>query len=477
MNVKQLRQSFGGKLLIFISVYMLLALLMYWIVADDWQRTAVETESVSTGMLLPAGSEVSQSFIAAMDGLERISIVPHFDEVNPAGTISLSIAADNTPLWNGDISCDQLIPDQVNEITIKPYLSDVQGKTLTLTIWPQDTGLSLWAGTTMAAGKFDIDVATSGLMVNGESVEGELVMTTGGHNLLHATAYFWPLALALGAMCVLLGLITHLQIKKGKRTALTMLIEVCKRYEYLMKQLVWRDFRVKYKASVLGMLWSFLNPLLTMMVYYFVFSTLFHSDVEYFPVYLLSGIVLFNFFSEATSLGLTAIVGNSSLITKVYMPKYIYPLSKVLSSAINLCISFIPLILVMLITGVPFSKSLLLLPWVIVFLILFSLGMSLLLSAMNVFFRDTQFLWSVLLTMWNFLIPIFYPESIIPEKFLPVYHLNPLYQIVYFMRSIVLGGVSPTPVTYFYCTASCVIMLAVGLWVFRKSQDKFALYL
>ena len=103
--------------------------------------------------------------------------------------------------------------------------------------------------------------------------------------------------------------------------------------------------------------------------------------------------------------------------------------------------------------------------------------MSLILSSMNVFFRDTQFLWGVLITMWNFLTPIFYPESIIPAQFQTLYHLNPLYQIVYFMRSITIGGVSPTPITYLYCTLAVAVTLAIGLWVFRKNQDRFVLYL
>lgn len=477
MNLKQLRQSFGGKLSLFIIIYLLLAMIMYWIVANDWQRSAVETDSVSRGILLPAGSEISQSLFMTMDGLERMTIVPHFDESQENGTILLSIVEDNTVIWETEIDSNCLISDQANEIEIVPYLSNVRGKELIFTIQANDTNIALWAGTTIDTGKFNINIETSGLTVDGAAIDGQLVMTARGYILLHGAAWFWPIVLLIGLICLMLLTATHMQLKTGKRSVLTVLADVCRRYGYLLKQLVWRDFRVKYKASVLGMLWSFLNPLLTMMVYYFVFSTLFRSDVESFPVYLMSGIILFNFFSESTSLGLTAIVGNSSLITKVYMPKYIYPLSKVLSSAINLCISFIPMILVMIITGVHFSKSLLLLPWVIGFLILFSLGVSLFLSAMNVFFRDTQFLWSVLLTMWNFLTPIFYPESIIPAKFITLYHMNPLYQIVYFMRCIVLGGVSPTPITYFYCAAACLVTLTIGLLVFRKSQDRFALYL
>ena len=255
------------------------------------------------------------------------------------------------------------------------------------------------------------------------------------------------------------------------------LAAVRKRYGFLLKKLGDRDFRTKYQASVLGMLWSFLNPLLTMTVYLIVFSLIFRSNIEYFPAYLLTGIVLFNYFSESTTQGLNSIVVNRALITKVYMPKMIYPLAKVLSSAVNLLISFIPMFIVMLVTGVPFHKSLLLLPLVVLFLVGFCLGMTLILSTLNVFFRDTQFLWGILVTVWNFLTPIFYPESIIPAAFRTVYHMNPLYQIVYFMRCITVGGISPTPVTYLYCCLAALIPLALGLYIFRKQQDRFVIYL
>ena len=131
----------------------------------------------------------------------------------------------------------------------------------------------------------------------------------------------------------------------------------------------------------------------------------------------------------------------------------------------------------MLITGVPFHKSMLLLPVVVVYQILFCFGVSLILSTLNVFFRDTAFLWSVALTMLNFLTPIFYPESIIPVNLITIFHMNPLYQIIFFMRTIILDGCSPTPITYLYCTLSVAVTLAVGLWVFRKNQDRFVLYL
>lgn len=476
MQLKQRAKSLPAKLGLFILVYLLLASVMYWVVKDNWSITALKTDSVSMGYLLPAGSEVTQSITVDMDGLERLAFTPHFDQQTRTGHVTLSLLDGDTTVWTADIPAEELPTDQPHTVPISPCLINPTDN-LILKISPNETGMALWAGNTVSAGKFDVAVQTSGLTVNNEAYEGCLVLSVQGHNLLQASRWFWPVALVLLAALVGMICLTYAQQKKGKHTPLTLVITVCKQYRYLLKQLVDRDFRVKYKSSALGMVWSLLNPLLTMLVYLFVFSTIFKSDIKNFPVYLMSGIVLFSYFSESTNLGMASIVGNSALITKVYMPKLIYPLSKVLSSAINLCISMIPLCLVMLITGVTIHKSILLLPIVVGFLIMFSFGMSLILATMNVFFRDTQFLWSVLLMMLNFLTPIFYPESIIPAQFTAIYHMNPLYQIIYFMRTIIIDGVSPTPITYLYCILSCGITLLLGLWIFRKNQDRFVLYL
>lgn len=468
-------RKFSSRLVLLILTFLLLATGMYWIVERDWSITAVKAAGVSQGYLLPANSEITQHFQADMDGLDSVTIVPHFDSADRAGSVTLRLMAQETVLWSEDVPAAAWASDQPVTIAVPSVAPGEDG--LTLSILPNDTGLALWAGTTVNTGRYEVPVAASGLRVNGEKAEGSLVLNLQGYNLLNGARWFWPVALALLAGLVALCVTTNRQMLSGKDTMLTKVIRVCKQYRYLLHQLVSRDFRVKYKASSLGMIWSFLNPLLTMMVYLVVFSTLFSSSIEHFPVYLMSGIVCFSFFSEATNLGMTSIVGNSSLITKVYMPKLIYPISKVLSSCINLCISFIPLVLVMLVTGVPIHKSILLLPLVVLFLLLFCLGISLILATMNVFFRDTAFLWGVALTMLNFLTPIFYPESIIPANLITIFHMNPLYQIIYFMRTILLDGCSPTPVTYLYCTLSVAIVLGLGVWFFRKQQDRFVLYL
>ena len=249
------------------------------------------------------------------------------------------------------------------------------------------------------------------------------------------------------------------------------------RYSFLVKQLVARDFKRKYKRSALGVCWSFLNPLLTMLVQYLVFSTIFKSSIENFIIYLLIGIIVFNFFGESVGLGLTSIVDNAHLINKVYMPKIIYPLSRVISSVVNLLISLVPLFIMMLLTGVPITKAVLLLPIGLICLLVFCLGLSMLLSASMVFFQDTQFLWNVVSTLWQYLTPTFYPVDIIPEAWLPVYKMNPMYQYITFIRSILLDGVAPAPELYFGCIISAVAMFGVGYAIFRRNQDKFVLYL
>ncbi|MBR3016915.1 MAG: ABC transporter permease [Clostridia bacterium] len=249
------------------------------------------------------------------------------------------------------------------------------------------------------------------------------------------------------------------------------------RYQLLFRQLVSRDFKAKYKRSALGLIWSFLNPLLTMIVQYIVFSTLFQSDIENFPVYLLIGIVFFNYFSEAVSMGMTSITGNAALIKKVYVPKYIFPISRVISSLINFLLALIPLLLVMVVTGTVFRVFLLLLVFDILCLTGFCMGMGLILSTAMTFFQDTQFLWGVVSMIWMYFTPLFYPESIIPANIIGIYRMNPLYQFVTFARTCIIQGVSPEPMMYLHCIVSAVVVILLGAMIFKKNQDRFILYL
>ena len=249
------------------------------------------------------------------------------------------------------------------------------------------------------------------------------------------------------------------------------------RYSFLLEQLVKRNFNTKYRQSVLGVLWSFLNPLMTMAVQYLVFSQLFRSDITHFPVYLLTGIILFSFFNECVTLGMDSIVLNGPLITKVAMPKLIYPLSRSISSFISLVISLVPLLGAMLLSGTPLTPALLLIPAAIVLLFLFSLGMSLILCTLNVFFRDTRFLWSVVSLLWTYATPIFYPISIIPAAWQPIFRLNPMFQFIDFLRTVILRGAWPSWGQWGACLLCAALPLALGLLVFRRNEHKFVFHL
>ena len=182
-----------------------------------------------------------------------------------------------------------------------------------------------------------------------------------------------------------------------------------------LRELIVRDLKIKYRRSVLGYLWSILNPLMLMGVLTIVFSTMFRFDIPNYPVYLLTGQLLFGFFSESTNMAMSSILGGSSLIKKVYLPKYIFPVSRVLSSFTTMLFSFVALLIVMLVTSADFYVTTILLPVVLLYLLVFSIGVSLILSVMVVFFRDIQYLYGVLLTALNYLTPIFYPASMLPQ--------------------------------------------------------------
>ena len=270
--------------------------------------------------------------------------------------------------------------------------------------------------------------------------------------------------------------------------------KVFRHYSYLLRQLVARDFKVKYKRSVLGIAWSVLNPLFTMIILEIVFSEMFHmsaKNIVDYPVYLLTGILLFNFFSEATNLSNGAIVTNFNLLTKVYIPKYIFPMSKVLSSAINMLFSLIALYAIVIeevirthvvpvkadqIMNITWTH--LLLPYDLICMTVFCIGLGLLLSALTVFFRDMFYIWGVLITAWNYLTPIIYTEDFARKSsFYPllrvIFHLNPLYYFVGYAHTIILFNQVPTLQLHLACATCAVLMLLIGTLFFRHNQDKF----
>jgi len=249
------------------------------------------------------------------------------------------------------------------------------------------------------------------------------------------------------------------------------------RYKYLLWLLVKRDFISRYRRSVLGVLWSLLNPLLTMLVLTLVFSYLFRYQIDNFPVYLLSGRIIFSFFEESTTQAMGSMINSQGIIRKVYVPKYVFPLSRVLSSLVNLLLSFLAFMLVFIITGAPFRWTMLLLPIPVIYTFVFSLGVAMLLSSLAVFFRDVTYLYGVLTMLLTFLTPIFYPVSIIPERFLPLYGLNPMYRYVDYFRCLAIWGKVPDLWANMVCIGFALSALCVGFFVFMRQQDRYILYL
>lgn len=252
------------------------------------------------------------------------------------------------------------------------------------------------------------------------------------------------------------------------------------KYKFLIEQLVSRDFKVKYKRSFLGVAWSLLNPVLTMTVMYIVFSNFFRMSVPgvSYAAYLFTGQILFNYFSEASNLSMSTIIANASLINKVYVPKYIFPLTKCLFVGINFIMTLIPLYAVLLITGTGVCWQHILLPYVYICMFMFTFGSGMLLATITVFMRDMLYIYNVFITLLTYATPLFWNMSIISDPiFIAILKCNPLYHFIEFARTIMLYGQTPAPEQFLICGAFAVVFLVVGALVFKKNQDQFVYYI
>ena len=248
-------------------------------------------------------------------------------------------------------------------------------------------------------------------------------------------------------------------------------------YFPLILELVKRDLKVKYRRSVLGYLWSLLNPLMMMLIMHIVFSFMFRFNIENFPLYLICGQTLWNFFTESTNMSMDAVTANGQLIQKVYIPKLILPVTRVFSSMVTMLFSLSAIVLVMVFTGASFSWSMLLF-WVpVLFLFIFCCGVGMALSALAVRFRDVKHLYGILTLAWMYLTPIFYTIDMVPQPVAALIRLNPLYQYINFFRQLVLFGSVPSLSTWLICMISSMVSFLVGLLIFREMEDNFILYL
>jgi ABC-2 type transport system permease protein len=250
-----------------------------------------------------------------------------------------------------------------------------------------------------------------------------------------------------------------------------------KKYRYLLSQLVKKDIKLKYRNSILGFLWTLLEPLLTMIVLTIVFQSFRESKMEHFPVYILCGRLLYAYFSNGTKLALKSIRRNSSMIRKVYVPKYIYPLSSSISGYITFLISLIVLVVVAAVQNIQPTWHLIeaFIPLVTVFVL--TIGIGFILATMDVFFRDTEYLWGVILMLIMYASAIFYdPDKLLGSQNSWILKFNPLFGIIQNFRNAIFGN--PMNIKYTLYTAGfAVFTLVIGLIMFYKKQDKFVLYI
>lgn len=245
---------------------------------------------------------------------------------------------------------------------------------------------------------------------------------------------------------------------------------------FILRTLVSKDFKLKYRRSVLGVAWSVLNPLLMMVVMSAVFSYMFRFSIPNYPLYLILGQILFSLMSDSTSAAMGSILEAAPLIKKIRVEKMLFPVEKACFALVNFLFSAIAAIIVMIYFQVFPTINIVFLPYLLVCVILFSIGLGLALSSLAVFFRDTIHLWGVVLTAWTYATPLFYPVDLLPETMQHLMQFNPMFQYVSYFRDIMMNGVTPSLEQNLICLVMALITFVIGLIIFRKTEHKFILY-
>lgn len=241
---------------------------------------------------------------------------------------------------------------------------------------------------------------------------------------------------------------------------------------FALRQLVTREMKRKYSRSRLGILWSVLSPLLSMAVLSLIFSTMFRKSIENYPVYYLTGFVIWSFFTAATNTAMTALADNQALILQIRLPRSVFPLSRVVTAFVNFLYSLAAYGVMLLLFRIPVRGSALVFPVLVFFLFLFSLGMGYILSVLYVFFGDIRHLYGVALTLWMYLSALFYPLELLPRTMQAVIWQNPVYNFIAGARDCILYGRIPPAGVLLRTAVWGAGMYGIGRLVFRRSQSK-----
>jgi ABC-type polysaccharide/polyol phosphate export permease len=249
------------------------------------------------------------------------------------------------------------------------------------------------------------------------------------------------------------------------------------RSSHLLRNLVHRDLTVRYKRSVVGFFWTMLHPLLMVVILTMVFSTIFRFAVPRYEVYVLSALLPWTFFAQTTVGSMASLAWNGSLMKRVRVPKSIFVLSSVIAGVINLALSYVPLFLIMIVRGAPFTPAIAFLPVSILILAVFTYGICLTLSALAVYFVDVREMYTVALTALMYFTPVIYPMAVIPAEYRTFFGLNPMLYLIEIVRAPIHDGVVPSLHSLGIAVALAVGALLVGWTVFRRLSRGFYPYL
>ena len=249
-----------------------------------------------------------------------------------------------------------------------------------------------------------------------------------------------------------------------------------KKNQFLFEELVKRDFKTRYSRTTIGMFWSILNPLLQLLIMRLVFTHFFGNNTPHYTTYLFSGMLVFNYFSESTSEGMTSLVSNAAIFTKINVPKYLFLFSKNAQSLINFLLILVVYFIFCLFDHVTFTWKFLLLIYPIILLVVFNIGTGLVLSAIYVFFRDMRYFWSIFTMLLTYVSAIFFQIDSFPDRIQKIFYINPIYLYIRYFRKIVISGEIPQLSYHLLMLAEAVLVFSLGAFMYRKYNMKFLYY-
>jgi len=284
-----------------------------------------------------------------------------------------------------------------------------------------------------------------------------------------AINHFVTFAITYMLFCIALFAAVLLVIRKNSLSKLM-------KYNFLFNQLIKRDFTLKYKRTILGMVWSIISPLINLLIMWLVFNKLLGNNVDHFVIYLFAGQLIFSYFNDATNLGMSSLVDNAGIFTKVNVPKYMFLFSRNISSLINFGITLLIFFVFVAFEGLPFTLDYLMLVYPIACIIIFNVGIGLILSALHVFFRDMQYLWGIFTQLLMWTSAIFYTINGYSQTVRYLFLCNPIYVYIRYFRKIVIEAAVPSVWFHLLAAAYAIVAFGIGSWLYKKYNHEFLYY-